>query len=65
MESRGIKEVRDRVLLQYAKSVMEFEVAMSQRRAGMTHAVFDKRMLDWGRQRNDMPSHGSLHWQRS
>jgi len=48
MESRGIKEVRDRVLLQYAKSVMEFEVAMSQRRAGMTHAVFDKRMLDWG-----------------
>jgi hypothetical protein len=48
MQSRGIKKVRDRVLLQYAKSVVEFEVAMSQRRAGMTHDVFDKKMLDWG-----------------
>lgn len=48
MESRGIKKVRDRVLREYAKSVVEFEVAMSQRRAGMTHNVFDKKMLDWG-----------------
>jgi len=48
MQSRGIKKVRDRVLREYAKSVVEFEVAMAQRRAGMTHDVFDKRMLDWG-----------------
>ena len=48
MQSRGIKKVRDRVLREYAKSVVEFEVAMSQRRAGMTHDVFDKKMLDWG-----------------
>jgi hypothetical protein len=43
-----IKKVRDRVLKEYAKSVVEFEVAMAQRRAGMTHDVFDKKMLDWG-----------------
>ena len=47
MESRGIKKVRDRVLREYAKSVLEFEVLMSQRRANMFSIGFDQKMSAW------------------
>jgi len=47
MESRGIKKVRDRVLHEYAGSVLEFEVAMAQRRVGMFSIGYDQAMTDW------------------
>lgn len=47
MESRGIKKVRDRILNQYAESVLEFEILMSQRRAKMFSIEYDQAMTDW------------------
>lgn len=45
--SKEIKKVRDRVLKEYAKSVVEFEKLMHQRRAGMFSIGFDQKMTDW------------------
>ena len=42
-----IKKVRDCVLREYATSVLEFEVLMSQRRAGMFSIGYDQAMTDW------------------
>ena len=47
MESREIKKVRDRVLSDYAVSVLEFEKLMHQRRAGLFSIGFDQKMTNW------------------
>lgn len=45
--NKEIKKVRDRILWEYAKSVLEFEKLMHQRRAGMFSIGFDQKMTDW------------------
>lgn len=39
--------IKDRILRKYAESVLEFEVLMSKRRAGMFSIGFDQKMTDW------------------
>lgn len=45
--SESISTIKERILWGYAKSVVEFEVAMSQRRAGMFSIGFDEAMSAW------------------